>query len=681
MSYKPEMIRNIALVGHQSSGKTTLAESLAYKSGLIARKGSVETKNTISDYLPDEQKKCTSLSTSIIPLTYNDHKINVLDIPGNDDFVFELQGISKIIKGAVLVIDASKGVQVGAIKNFHSLKKKKVPMIIYVNKMDKENIDFGALTKEIEEKLGKTCVPFTYPIGSIDGFVSTINEKAYKFDDKDCHIDENYKETRDEVNAIHGKLEEIVAGTNDELLEKYFSGEQLTIEEIRSGLRTAILNSELHPVLVGVATKDLNSLTLLDSIIDFLPSPVDLAKIKATDDTGKEIEIECNENEKTVLSVFKNSYNTYQGLISIFKVLSGTVHVGDDLVCANNSKKYRVSTLFTVMGDKLTPVNELSAGDIGAVTKLDDIRLSYTLSSADKVVKVAPVHYPTATYSRGVIPATKNDSDKLFPALEKLQFEDPTIHYEKNPFTNQILVGSLSSSHLQYILDKVKDSSKINFTLEKPKIVYKETITQKGDSEGRYVKQSGGSGAYGVVNMSFEPSDHSEFLSTVFGGHIDKGYFPAVEKGFNEAIQHGGLIGAPVINVKATLTDGKQHPVDSNEMAFRNAAIDAFKKAYPKCKPILLEPYDRMVINVDNEYLGSILSDLSKRRGRILSTDEGGDGTLNVSAIVPEAEIQEYSNELKSITKGTGFFNLEFEDYERVPDVLVDQVVKENSKL
>lgn len=681
MSNKEETIRNIALVGHQSSGKTTLAESMAYRCNVIARKGTVESKNTISDYLPDEQKRCTSLSTAVIPLTYNNHKINVLDIPGNDDFIFELQGISKIIKGAILVVDASKGVQIGTIKNFHSLKKKKVPMIIFVNKMDKENIDFNALAKELEEKLSKACVPFTYPIGEIDGFVSTINEKAYLFDDKDCHEDPTHNEDRAEVNSIHEKIEEIVAGTDDNLLEKYFSGEQLTIDEIRGGLRTATLNSELYPVIVGSATKDLNTVTLLDSVIDFLPSPVDLDKMKATDESGKEIELECNSDDKTVLSVFKNSYNTYQGLISIFKVISGTIHLGDELICPNNSRKYRVSTLFTVTGDKLTPVTEISAGDIGAVTKLDEIRLSYTLSSPDRVVKIAPVHYPTATYSRGVVPATKNDSDKLFPALEKLQFEDPTIHYEKNQFTNQILVGSLSSSHLQYILDKVKDTSKINFTLEKPKIVYKETITQMGDSEGRYVKQSGGSGAYGVVNMSFEPSDHCEFASTVFGGHIDKGYFPAVEKGFNEAIQHGGLIGAPVINVKATLTDGKQHPVDSNEMAFRNAAIDAFKKAYPKCKPILLEPYDKISINVDNDYLGSILSDLSKRRARILSTDEGGDGTLNIQAVVPEAEILEYANELKSITKGTGFFNLQFEDYERVPDALVDQVVKENTKL
>ena len=254
--------------------------------------------------------------------------------------------------------------------------------------------------------------------------------------------------------------------------------------------------------------------------------------------------------------------------------------------------------------------------------------------------------------------------------------EDPTILFEKNAITNQILIGSLASSHLTYILEKIKDN-KINFTTEKPKIVYKETITAKGESEGRYIKQSGGSGYYGVVNMSFEPSDKIEFASTVFGGHIDKGYFPAVEKGFIEALEHGGLVGAPVINVKATLTDGKQHTVDSNEMAFKNAAILAFRQAYKDCKPILLEPDERMVVNVPSEYLGAILSDLGKRRGKIISTEEGGDDSFDITAIVPEAEIQEYANELKSITKGTGFFNIEFEDYEKVPDVLAETVIKE----
>ena len=679
MIYTPDKIRNIAIVGHQGSGKTSLVESIAFKGGVIPQKGTVEAKNTLSDYLPDEQKKQTSLSTAVVPVLYHDYKFNLIDLPGNDDFVYEMLGVSRLIKGAVLVIDASKGVQIGTIKNFKALRKRNVPIFVYVNKMDKENIDFPALYEEIKEKLSKNCVPFSYPIGkqdSFDGFINIPEMKARKYNGKECVDDVIYEEKRQVVFELYNRLAESVATTSDELLEKFFSGEPLTKEEIKAGLRQGVLNGELFPVIVGSAIKDIGINTMMDMFIDYLPSPADLKPITAFDEAGNEVEIPTSNEEPASLCVFKNTYNTYQGLISIFKVNSGIVKLGDTLHCPNNGEDYRISSLFSICGEKLTPVTEISAGDIGAFTKMENIKLSNTLCAPTRIVKFKPVNYPTATYLRGIVPATKNDSDKLFPAVEKLQMEDPTILFEKNAITNQILIGSLSSSHLTYILEKIKDN-KINFTTEKPKIVYKETITAKGESEGRYIKQSGGSGYYGVVNMSFEPSDKIEFASTVFGGHIDKGYFPAVEKGFIEALEHGGLVGAPVINVKATLTDGKQHTVDSNEMAFKNAAILAFRQAYKDCKPILLEPYDRMVVNVPSEYLGAILSDLGKRRGKIISTEEGGDDSFDITAIVPEAEIQEYANELKSITKGTGFFNIEFEDYEKVPDVLVETVIKE----
>ena len=679
MIYTPDKIRNIAIVGHQGSGKTSLVESIAFKGGVIPQKGTVEAKNTLSDYLPDEQKKQTSLSTAVVPVLYHDYKFNLIDLPGNDDFVYEMLGVSRLIKGAVLVIDASKGVQIGTIKNFKALRKRNVPIFVYVNKMDKENIDFPALYEEIKEKLSKNCVPFSYPIGkqdSFDGFINIPEMKARKYNGKECVDDVIYEEKRQVVFELYNRLAESVATTSDELLEKFFSGEPLTKEEIKAGLRQGVLNGELFPVIVGSAIKDIGINTMMDMFIDYLPSPADLKPITAFDEAGNEVEIPTSNEEPASLCVFKNTYNTYQGLISIFKVNSGIVKLGDTLHCPNNGEDYRVSSLFSICGEKLTPVTEISAGDIGAFTKMENIKLSNTLCAPTRIVKFKPVNYPTATYLRGIVPATKNDSDKLFPAVEKLQMEDPTILFEKNAITNQILIGSLSSSHLTYILEKIKDN-KINFTTEKPKIVYKETITAKGESEGRYIKQSGGSGYYGVVNMSFEPNDKIEFASTVFGGHIDKGYFPAVEKGFIEALEHGGLVGAPVINVKATLTDGKQHTVDSNEMAFKNAAILAFRQAYKDCKPILLEPYDRMVVNVPSEYLGAILSDLGKRRGKIISTEEGGDDSFDITAIVPEAEIQEYANELKSITKGTGFFNIEFEDYEKVPDVLAETVIKE----
>lgn len=683
MIHTPEKIRNIAVVGHQGSGKTTLVEALAYVGKLVERKGSIEAKNTISDFLDDEKKRQTSLSASIVPIEYKDYKFNFIDLPGNDDFVYELLGVSRLIKGAVLVIDATKGVQIGTIKTFKNLKKHGVPIFLYVNKMDREDIDFQKLTDDIQTQLSKNCVPFSYPIGheaDFDGFINIPDMKARKFNGTNCVDDVIYQEKRQVVFELHNRLSEAVASTSDELLEKFFSGEPLTNQEIKEGLRIGVLNGELYPIIVGSALKSIGIHSLLDMFIDYLPSPKDLRPIPADDENGAHIDVKTDISDPASLCIFKNLYNPYQGLISIFKMNSGTLHVGDEVYCPNNGKTYRISTLFDICGEKLTPIEEVSAGDIAALTKLDGLKLSYTLCSPKRIVRFHPVRYPSATYLRGIVPASKNDSDRLFPAMERMQLEDPTIFFEKNVITNQILAGSLSSSHLQYVLDKVRETNKINFTVEKPKVVYKETITKKGEAEGRYIKQSGGSGYYGVVDMAFEPAEETSFESTVFGGHIDKGYFPAVEKGFLEALEHGGLIQAPVIKVKAILKDGKQHTVDSNEMAFKNAAVLAFRNAYKDCAPVLLEPYDRLTVNVTSDYLGTVLSDLSKRRGKILSTDEGDEGTLDVTAVVPEAEIQEYANELKSITKGTGFFNLEFEDYEVVPQNLADQIIRENQK-
>ena len=683
MSFTPELIRNVAVLGHQGSGKTTLVESLAYKVGLISEKGSIEKKNTISDYLMDEKKKQLSISSSIVPLVYNDHKINLIDVPGNDDFIYETIGITRLIKGAILVIDASRGVQIGTVKHFNLLKKRGVPIFIYINKMDKENVNFTELYEEIVEKLDKKCVPFSYPIGrkeNFDGFVNVVELKARKYNGVTCEDDEIYEDKRQIVFELHNRLCEAVATTDDALLEKFFSGEELSRDEIRQGLRKGVLEGELYPIIVGSATKDIGINTLLTMLVDYLPSPADLKPYVATDEDGNEVEIKTEINSEASLYVFKNSYSSYQGLTSIFKVNSGVIKVGDEVYCPNNDKTYRISTLFEVVGEKLNPVTEVSAGDIGATTKLEDIRLSYTLCSPKRVIKYKQVNYPTATYFKALDFATKADSDKFFPSLEKIMIEDPSIELRKNQTTNQILVGGLSSSHLAYVFERLKNNYKINFTPVTPKIVYKETITKKASAEGRYIKQSGGSGYYGVVNMDFEPAEETSFGSTVFGGHIDKGYFPAVEKGFNEALQHGQLVGAPVINVKATLTDGKQHSVDSNEMAFKNAAIIAFKDAYMKCGPILLEPFDKITVNVSNDYLGAVLSDLSKRRGKIQSSEEDAYGNLDVVALVPEAEIQEYANELKAITKSTAFFNLEFYDYEKVPDLLAQKIIEENKK-
>lgn len=683
MIYTPDRIRNIAVVGHQGSGKTTLVEALAYLTGLIKEKGRIEEKNTISDFRPEEKKKQMSLSSSVVPLTYNDYKINLIDLPGNDDFIYEQIGITRLIKGAVLVIDASKGVQVGTRKAFKRLKKRGVPIFIYLNKRDKDDVDFDSLYEEIKEKLDEhKCVPFSYPIGrreKFDGFVNIPEKKARKFNGVNCVDDVIYDDKKAIIFSLYNRLCESVAYSSEDRLDKFCSGEPLTDKEIKSGLRKGVLNGDLYPILVGSAEKNIGLNTRLDRFIDYLPAPSDLKPYAALDEEGKEADVKTSNEEPASLRVFKETYNPYQGRISIFKVNSGVVRLGDTLYCPNNKKTYKRTALFTICGEKLTPAQEISAGDIGAATKLEDRRVSYTLSAREKIVRFRPTKYPTATYFKALVPETKKDSDKLFPEITKFQIQMPTLRLDNNVNTGQILLGSLSSSHLDYVLDQIKENG-IKFHTEPVKIEYKETITQKGEAEGRYIKQSGGSGYYGVVNRTFEPAAETCFASTVFGGHIDKGYFPPVEEGFREARKKGLLTGSEVINVKATLTDGKQHTVDSNEMAFKNAARLAFKNAYRSCAPILLEPYYKITVNVSPEYLNAVYSDLSRKRGQITATEEGDDGTLNVRAIVPQAEMLEYANELKSFTKSTGFFNLTFDSYKPVPKELADKIIQSRKK-
>ena len=682
MSYTPEKIRNIAVVGHQGSGKTTLVEALAYMNGTIAKQGSVEKGDTISDYLPYEREKKVSIASSLVSVKRGDYLLNLIDLPGNDDFIFETIGVTRLVKGAIIVIDAAKGVQNGTIKAFKMLHKRGVPMFIFINKMDKDEVDFPHLFTEIQERLGgQRCVPFSYPIGrreKFDGFVNIVELKARRYNGRTCEDDEIFEEKRPIVFQLHNRLCEAVASVDDQLLEKFFSGETLTNEEIKIGLRRAVLDGELFPVLVGSAAKDIGLNTLSTMLIDYLPSPADLKPITALDTaTHQEIQISTSLDEPASLQIFKNSYSAYLGTISTFKVQSGRVKLNDTLICPNNGKQYRIAQLYRPCGAKLTPVEEIGAGDIGATTKLEDLKLSYTLAALDRPVEFKPVSYPTPTYFIGIVPSTKKDSDKLFPAVAKIAIEDPTIALSKDETTHQITLGGMTKTHLAYIEERLRNEYGIHFTTEPIRISYRETITATASAEGRYIKQTGGAGYYGVVEMRFEPSESISFASEVSGGHVDKGYFPAVDKGFREALEKGGLIGAPVIGVRAILVDGKQHSVDSNEMAFKNAAILAFRNAYDKLHPILLEPFYQLTVSVPNEFLGNVLSDLARRRGRIISSEENSAGDMEVVAIAPEAEITDYANEIKGLAKGMGFFNMVFSDYEPVPEKIAGQVIEQ----
>ena len=676
---KTENIRNVVILGHKGSGKTSLVESLAFTSKLISQKGSVEAKNTLSDYTPEEQKRGSSIQTAVIPLEYNGYKINLLDIPGSDDFISDAIGVTGVVKGAILVIDASVGVQVGTVKHYNMLRKRGIPTFIYVNKMDKEDVEFELVLEDIRERLGKEVISFCYPLGhenKFDGFANAVDLKAHIYNGKECVEAEIYPDKRNKILELHNTIAEEVAKTDDALLEKFFNGETFTQDEIRTSLRKGVLSGELTPLIVGSALKNIGSQTLLNMFISYLPSPSDLKPLEATDENGKEKIVPTSIESPTSAYVFKTIADPYVGVVNIVKVCSGTLKVGDEVYVNGSTQK--VSSLFVMTGKKMDSVSELIAGDIGAITKLDKVCSGDTLSSPKSITIFKPVRYPTAVIFKAVVLKNKNDESKLSPALAKIQLENPDFEVKRNNETKQLLLGGVSDSYLAYVIDKLKNVYKIDLTTETPKIVYRESIKGTAEGDGRYVKQSGGSGFYGVVKMRFEPSQENEFAEEVFGGAVPKNYFPAVEKGFFEALNSGLLAGFPVIGVKGVLVDGKYHPVDSNEQAFKMAGILAFKDAYMKCKPIILEPIMKIFVHVESKFTGNVLSDLNSRRARIQNIEEKEHGSQEIEALIPEAEIIDYATQLKSLTQASGFFNREFVDYEELPEYLKDKVIQEN---
>ena len=674
-NYNANKIRNIVFLGHQSAGKTSLVESLYFVTGGTTLKGEVEKKNTASDYTPEEQKRGASIQTAVVPVYKGDVKINLIDVPGNDDFIGEYLGVLTAVDGAVIVIDASTGVQVGTVKHFNALRKKGIPTILFVNKMDKEGVDTDEVMGAIKAQLSKEAVCLAYPSGqsaSFNGFVDLVKNIFVGLDGK---VGEIPAALGDKVAELHGALNEEVAKTDDALLEKFFMEEPFTEEEIAGALKVGVGKCEMVPVLFGNVLKNVGVNALLDSIINLLPSPADAGKKVGVDEFGKEISRNINDNDPVSAYVFKTTVDPYSGVINLVKVVSGVLRAGEDIAVGNGTQ--RVSMLYAVSGKKLDTITELHTGDIGAITRLDGVASGMTLSAPKAKIIYPDVGYPSAVIFKAILMSNKNDESKIGPALAKIQLEDPCIEVKRNNETKQLLLGGVSNSHINYVIEKLKTTYKIDVTTEQMKVVYRESIKATAEGDGRYVKQSGGSGFYGVVKMRFEPSDENVFAEEVFGGAVPKNYFPAVEKGFFEALNSGPLAGFPVIGVKGVLVDGKYHPVDSNEQAFKMAGILAFKDAYPKCKPIILEPIMRIHVIAPSQYTGDVMSDLNTRRARIQNMEEH-EGMQDIEALVPEAEIVDYVTQLKSITQASGYFNREFVNYEEVPEFLKDKVIKEN---
>ena len=675
-------VRNVVVLGHQGSGKTSLVEAFA-SVALNRAKGSVEKGTTISDYLPEEKEKLSSVRLSVVPIEYNGCKLNLIDVPGNDDFIGEAIAAIGVVKGAILVLDAQTKVEVETVKHWNMLRKKNIPTLIYVNKMDKEFVNFEDVLADIRAKLGKNAIPFCYPMGhdnSFDGFINVVNLTARQYNGKECVDAEIYEDKRLKVFELHNTVVEAVAETSEDLLEKFFAGETLTNEEIHRGVRAGVLNGELIPVLVGSALKGITIHTALSMMIDYLPSPSDLNPIEGVDDKGNAVCVKTLDEEAFSAFVFKTTVDSFSGTTSIFKVNSGVLKSGSTVFIPNLNKTVALNQIFTLQGAKQTQVQELHAGDIGCVNKVDGLETSMTLCDPKKIIKYKPIEFPTAVYFKALVTANKNDDDKLGTTLQKIMLEDKSIEVKRNYETNQLLIGSLGLGHLNFILERMKNSYKLNVSVEDIKVVYRETIKQSAIGDGRYIKQSGGSGFYGVVQMEFKPAKENMFTEEVFGGAVPKNYFPAVEKGFNEACEKGLLSGFPVIGVHAILKDGKYHDVDSNEVSFKNAAILAFKDAYMKCKPVILEPIIEIVVTVSPDYTGAVLSDLNSRRAKIVGMDVNSAKNQKITALVPESEILEYVNDLKSMTQGSGYFNRTFSGYEEAPQYIQEKILKSLGK-
>jgi elongation factor G len=682
--YHAKAIRNVAILGHLGSGKTSLSESLLFIGGAIEKKGEVERKNTVSDYSPEEQAKLTTLSASLLPVEWKNHKLNFLDTPGSEEFIGEVENVLGVIKGAILVVDASKGVEVGTEKCWEELRNRNIPTIILINKMDKENVKFERLLDSIREKLGKHAVPFCWPLGhseGFDGFANVIDKKAVIFKDGKIVDGEIYPDKMDKIEELYAQITEVVAETSEKLLDKYFAEGELSHEEIKEGLRIGTIKGDIFPVLVSSVVKNVGVATLLDMVIDYMPSPVDLKPITGLDLKGKEVTRETKDEAPFSAHVFKTTVDPFVGAINLFKIYSGTVRVGQEVLLSNKEQILKVPQMFSLMGKTQIPLEVAYAGDIVAVAKLQDLFTSCTICDKKDPIIFEKITHPTPTIYMAIQPKNKQDEEKISSALQRIGLEDETFEIKRNPETAQLLIGGQGLTHINYILEKLKNTFKVDVDVSEPKIVYRETIRGKAESQGKHKKQSGGAGQFGDVWIRFEPSKLDfEFAEDVFGGSVPRNYFPAVEKGLIKVLEHGPLAGFPVIGVKATLYDGSYHPVDSNEISFVLAAGIAFKNACDKIKPTILEPIMQVNIVIKSEYLGAVMGDMNKRRGRILGTEDLPGGKVEVIAEVPESEIIKYTTELKAMTQASGRFSRKFLRYDDVPELLVKKIIDEYKK-
>ncbi len=682
--FTSEKIRNVCLISHGGAGKTTLAEAMMFNSGALERFGRVEDGTTTSDFDPEEIKRKSSISTSICPCEWKDHKINVIDTPGYFDFVGEVKQGIRVADSAVILVPAKSGVAVGTEKAWAYANQRNLPRMFFVNGMDDENQDFYKVLDQLVSTFGKNVVAFQIPItenGKFLGYVNLVSMTAKKFDKDKMSDIEIPANLMDKVEEIRNALKEAVAETSEELMNKFFDGVDFTEEEFEKGLHDGIKEGSLVPVFCGSALNNLGVKLLTDSIIQLMPSPIETESIKAVkpgSDTVVDLKVE--QNAPLSALVFKTIADPFVGKISMIRVFSGVLKSDSVVYDTATEKTEKISQLFLLRGKKQIPVSMLVAGDIGAVAKLQSVNTNDTLCSQSNIVELEKIEFPEPVMSMAVEPKTKGDEEKIGTGLHRLQDEDPTFKVSLNTETHQTIISGVGEIHLDVIVSKLKSKFGVSVNLTDPIVPYREAIKKKVKVEGKHKKQSGGHGQYGHVWIEFEPgqAEGLTFEEKIFGGAVPRQYFPAVEKGLQESIKKGVLAGYPVVNLKATLVDGSYHAVDSSEMAFKIAAHLAYKKGLEQASPVLLEPIAHVEVYVPDSYMGEIIGDLNKRRGRVLGMNPQEGGIQQVLAEVPQAEMFKYATDLTSMTQGRGRFKLWFERYEEAPPNVSQKVIEES---
>lgn len=681
--YPISKIRNVCLLGQGGAGKTSLAEAMLYSAGLLDRMGKVADGNTTTDFDPEEIKRKISISTSLCPLEWMGDKLNIIDTPGYFDFVGEVMEAVRVADAAVIVVSGKSGVAVGTEKAWQYAEEKKIPKIIFINKLDEDNANYYGVLDQLREKFGKRVAPFEVPIKEGDhfnGFVNVVEMQARKYDGKKIIDIPIPAEMEDQIAPVRQMIFESVAEVSEDLMEKYFAGEEFTLEEIHHALRVGVEEGTIVPVLCGSATTDTGVHVLMDAIAEYFPSPDEMGNaVGVKPGTEDLIERKPDEKEPLAALVFKTIADPYVGKLSIFRVYSGTLTADSTVLNSNTDTNEKIGHLYLLRGKKQIEVDKLTAGDIGAVTKLTNTNTGDTLCSPGAPITLDGIAFPKPVLSLAIVPKAKGDEEKISAGLHKLLEEDPTIKIQQNIETHQMLISGIGEQHIDVIVSKLKSKFNVSVDLTLPKVPFREAIRKKVKVEGKHKKQSGGHGQYGHVWIEFEPGDTEDmiFEEKIFGGAVPRNYFPAVEKGLRESILHGVLAGYPMVNLKATLVDGSYHPVDSSEMAFKVAASLAYKKGLELAGPVLLEPIGHLEVIVPDDYMGDIIGDINKRRGRILGMNPQDGGLQQVLAEVPMAEMFKYATDLRSMTQGRGNFAFKFERYEDAPPNVSQKIIEE----